>query len=243
MGDINIDTQDSQHLAYNKLASFCDVFGLSNLVTTKTCFTKSHSSSIDVILTNKPRSILKTSVFETGLSDCHGLVVTLMKAVVARLKPKIIKYRSYKRFDPEKFLRDVKQAPFEYHTNNPDTSYEHMTSTFRNLVQKHAPLKSTVQRGNSAPFMTPELNRAIYTRSRLKKKVNKNPTNENKAKFKKQRNKCVAIRRKAIKNHFKEATKNGLISNQAFWDLVKPFLSNKGALVGSDISIVIIAKS
>ena len=238
MGDINIDTQDSQHPGYNKLSSFCDVFGLSNLVTTKTCFTKSHSSSIDVILTNKPRSFLNTSVFETGLSDCHGLVITLMKAVVARLKPKIIRYRSYKRFDPKKFLQDVKKAPFEYHTNNPDKTYDNITNTFRNLVEKHAPLKSKVQRGNSAPFMTPELNRAIYTRSRLKKKFNKNPTNENKTKFKKQRNKCVSIRRKAIKNHFKKATENGLLSNQAFWDLVKPFLSNKGALVGSDISIV-----
>ena len=29
-----------------------------------------------------------------------------------------------------------------------------------------------------------------------------------------------------------------MLSNQAFWDLVKPFLSNKGAPVGSDISIV-----
>ena len=238
MGDINIDTQDSQHPGYNKLASFCDVYGLSNLVTTKTCFTKSHSSSIDVILTNKPRSFLKTSVFETGLSDFHGLVITLMKAVAARLKPKLIRYRSYKRFDPKKFLQDVKNAPFENHTNNPDKSYDNMTSIFRNLVEKHAPLKSKVLRGNSAPFMTPELNRAIYTRSRLKKKYNKNPTDEKKTKFKKQRNKCVAIRRKAIINHFKKATKNGLISNQAFWDLVKPFLSNKGALVGSDIPIV-----
>ena len=109
MGDINIDTQDSQHLKYNKLASFCDVFGLSNLVTTKTCLTNSHSSSIDVILTNKLRSFLKTSLFETGLSDCHGLVMTFMKAVVARLKPKIIRYRSYKRFDPKKFLQGVKK--------------------------------------------------------------------------------------------------------------------------------------
>ena len=45
-------------------------------------------------------------------------------------------------------------------------------------------------------------------------------------------------REKQSKNHFKKATENGLLSNQAFWDLVKPFLSNKGALVGSDISIV-----
>ncbi len=40
------------------------------------------------------------------------------------------------------------------------------------------------------------------------------------------------------KNHFKSATDNGLISDKAFWDLVKPFLSNKGVLVGSEISVV-----
>ena len=56
--------------------------------------------------------------------------------------------------------------------------------------------------------MTPELNRVIYNRSSLKKKYNKNPTYENKTKFKKQRNKCVALPRKAIKNHFRKATKN-----------------------------------
>ena len=70
-------------------------------------------------------------------------------------------------------LQDVKKAPFEYHTNNPDKSYDHMTSTFRNLVEKHAPLKSKAKKGNSAPFMTPELNRAIYTRSRLKRSLTK----------------------------------------------------------------------
>ena len=68
--------------------------------------------------------------FETGLSDCHGLVMTLMKAVVARLKPKIIRYRGYKRFDPKKFLQDVKKAPFVYHMNNPDKTYDNMTSSY-----------------------------------------------------------------------------------------------------------------
>ena len=69
MGDINIDTLNKQDTGYNRIVSFCDVFGLSNLVTAKTCFTKNTSSSIDVILTNRPRCFQKTSVFETGISD------------------------------------------------------------------------------------------------------------------------------------------------------------------------------
>ena len=33
-----------------------------------------------------------------------------------------------------------------------------------------------------------------------------------------------------MKSHFKKATKNGTMSHKEFWDLVKPFLSNKGDL-------------
>ena len=82
MGDINIDTQNKTDPGFDKLISFCDMFGLSNLVTSKTCFTKYHSSSIDVILTNRPRSFQKTAVFETGLSDYHGFVATTMKQTI-----------------------------------------------------------------------------------------------------------------------------------------------------------------
>ena len=92
--------------------------------------------------------------------------------------------------------------------------------------------------GNSAPFVTRELKKAIYTRTRLKNKFNKFPTNLNERNYKKQRNKCVSLRKKAIKQHFKKVTAGGLISNSDFWNLVKPFLSNKGGLVGDDISLV-----
>ena len=239
MGDINVDTQNKTDPGFDKLVSFCDVFGLSNIVTSKTyCFTKSHSSSIDVILTNRPRSFQKTSVFETGLSDYHGLVATTMKSTVPRLKPKEIKYRSYKKFAPENFLSDVKHAQFECDGANSDKSYDHLTNTFRNIVDKHATIKTKFLRGNDAPFMNPELRKAMYTRARLKRRLNKRPSKQNEVAFKKQRNCCVTLRKNAIKNHFKRVTSNGLMSNKAFWDLVKPFLSNKGVLAGTDISLV-----
>ena len=150
--------------------SFCDIYGLSNLVKDKTCSTKGHSSSIDVLLTNKPRCFQHTSVFETGLSDFHGLVSTLMKTHIPRLKPKVIKYRSYKKFDPASFLQDVKNTDFKVDSNDADLSYRNLLSAFRKLVDKHAPLKTRAQRGNTAPFMNLQLQTAIYARSRLKKK-------------------------------------------------------------------------
>ena len=50
MGDINIDTHDKKHPGYNKLKSFCDALGLSNLVTGKTCFSNQYQSSMYVCM-------------------------------------------------------------------------------------------------------------------------------------------------------------------------------------------------
>ena len=44
--------------------------------------------------------------------------------------------------------------------------------------------------------------------------------------------------RKPLRIFFRKVTSNGLMSNNALWDLVKPFLSNKGGLTGTDISLV-----
>ena len=96
-------------------------------------------------------------------------------------------------------------------------------------------MKTKFLRGNNAPFMNPELKKAIYTRSRFK---NKYPSKQNEKIYKKQRNKCVALRKKAIKNYFKKVTSKSLMSSKAFWDLVKPVLSHKGGLTGTDISLV-----
>ena len=49
----------------------------------------------------------------------------------------------------------------------------------------HAPLKKKMLKGNQAPFLTKELRKEIYTRSKLKNKYNRNPTEENKAIYKK----------------------------------------------------------
>ena len=137
------------------------------------------------MLTNRPRSFQNTLVTETGLSDHHLMISSFLKAHLVRLKPKIISYRSYKKFDEKSFLTDVQKANFEFDPRNPDRNYENLTKTFGEIVNKHAPLKQKVLRGNEAPFMNRKFKRAIYKRSFLKNKWNKNPTGENKTSWKK----------------------------------------------------------
>ena len=92
---------------------------------------------------------------------------------------------------PKIFFSDLKLANFGA-PDDPDQAYNDFVCTFRKLVDKHASLKTKVLRGNTAPFMTRELKKGIYTRTRLQKKYKKNLTKENELKFKRQRNKCVS---------------------------------------------------
>ena len=59
---------------------------------------------------------------------------------------------------------------------DPNQNYQSLLKTFLTIVNKHAPLKRKIARGNQTPFMTKEFQKAIYTRSGLKNKMNKNPT-------------------------------------------------------------------
>ena len=58
MGDLNIDINSSGN-GFNMLDQFCNLFCLSQLIKSPTCFTSNHNSTIDFIMTNKPKVLLK----------------------------------------------------------------------------------------------------------------------------------------------------------------------------------------
>ena len=107
-----------------------------------------------------------------------------MRAHVPRLRPKIIKDRSYKSFDAEIFREEVKGLVFGCDVDDPDRLYDNLTANFTSTLNKHAPMKTKILRGNDAPFMNKELKKAIYVRSRKKNRFDKDPCNENRVKFK-----------------------------------------------------------
>ena len=89
MGDFNIDVTD-RGVEFHKLDKFCDLFNLTNLITSPTCFTKTQRSTTDLILKNKGSCFQKTKVTEIVLSDFHKLISTFLRSQFCRLKPKKI---------------------------------------------------------------------------------------------------------------------------------------------------------
>ena len=104
-----------------------------------------------------------------------------MKSHFSRLKPKIIHYCNFKRFDEQTFIADVKNADFSVETDDPNENYVGLTNTLSLIVEKHAPLKKKMEE-----TMLLLLQR-IYTRSRLESKFIKNPSEVNEELYKRQR--------------------------------------------------------
>ena len=128
MGDFNIDIK-CKGVVSNNLSDFYDLFHLTN-IKSDTCFTKTHTSLIDLILTNKPSSFNKTLVSETGVSDYHKMITTFLKLHFSRLRPKVIAYRNYKKFHEEKCLNDLKETNIIMNEKDPNQNYQYLTKTF-----------------------------------------------------------------------------------------------------------------
>ena len=171
MGDINVDMSSLNELNVNyySVNEFCDIF---TLIKQTTCLTPTakHPSLIDIILTNRPKSFKNSVAIETGLSDHHKMVVTVLKYHFVRIQPKTIQYRDYHQFSPDAFIADLIQRNLNslpVSILDPNKAYAEFCDIFKTILDKHAPLKSKVLSGNHAPFITKELSKGIMTRSKV----------------------------------------------------------------------------
>ena len=97
---------------------FCCSYNLTSMVNKATCYKNPDKPTcIDLILTNCPGSFQNSCVVETGLSDFHKMVVTVMKTSYRKSQPKIIHYRNYKNFSNDIF-RDSLQKIFPQNLGN-----------------------------------------------------------------------------------------------------------------------------
>ena len=62
------------------------------------------------------------------------------------------------------------------------------------MEEEHIPLKKKTLRENHAVFITNDLRKTIFTRSRLENNFIESPSEKNKNVYKIQRGKCVSIR-------------------------------------------------
>ena len=100
LGDFNMDPSHTQ------LSAFMEHYNYYNLIKNNTCF-KGDGSCIDLILTNRKYCFKNTSSFETGISDHHHLIYSMLKTTFEKEESKKVTYRNYKQFQWENFEKDL----------------------------------------------------------------------------------------------------------------------------------------
>ena len=73
LGDFNMTTENS------KLQDLMDAFCLENLIKKPTCFKSTVPTTIDLIATDQKSLFMKSSAYESGLSDFHKLTTTMLR--------------------------------------------------------------------------------------------------------------------------------------------------------------------
>ena len=190
-----------------------------NLIKGHTCF-KGKISLIDPILTNKKFSFKNIQSFETGLSDHHHMVYTMLKTTFQKSQPKQLTYRNFKNFYFESFKNDLMENMVTC-----DGSYDEFDRKFTTVLNKHAPKKKKWLCGNQKPHINKTLRHEIMKRLKLKNKANKTKNPSDIKNYKKQRNYVVQLNKKAkleYSNNFDSSQEN-----KPFWVKCKLYFSNK----------------
>ena len=162
LGDFNM--QESETI----LCEFLNAYNAKNIIKNKTCFKSiENQSCVDLIITDKPGSFQHTNVFETGISDHHTLVTTVMKAKFTKTSPEYVHYCNYKNFNEQDFILELWG---KLEVDVVDTNYETFHNVYLNVLNKHALIKTKVIRGNQEPYITKPYRKAVRKRSELKTK-------------------------------------------------------------------------
>ena len=162
---------------------------------------------------------------ETGISDFHKMVVTVLNFFYKKQKTKIIHHRNYKTFKANLFKEELKNELLNIDINN--AQLFKFTSTVLSVLDKHAPIKRKYIRANNSAFMTKELRAAIMQRSKLRQKFLKERTNDSTHLYNRQRNLCASHLQKTKRDYFKQLNNKIISDNKKFWQTISPLFSEE----------------
>ena len=148
LGDFNAEVKN------NFLKEICDLYGMKSLIRVPTCYKKqTYPTCIDLMLTNSNRSFQNSCAIETGLSDFHKMIATVLKICFQKREAKVINYRDCRNFSNEEFRPQVLKDILKTTQSGDIVSYESFLSIFQQALDSRAPKKQKYVRSNHSPFI------------------------------------------------------------------------------------------
>ena len=220
IGDFNAEPTE------NAMEEFMKLYNLKNLIKEPTCYKNPDKPlCIDLILSNRSKSFHSPHIVETGISDFHKMIVSVMKIFFKKQKPNVIYYRDSKKFFNDQFRADFVDELMK--GNIKISRLDIFTGTALQILGKYAPMKQKIIRANEPPFMNRSIKKEVMNRSRLKNKFLKENSEEDRLAYNKQRNLCTGLLLKEKKAYFENLDSSRITDNKTFWKTIKPMFSKK----------------
>ena len=159
LGDFNLEPGD---IAF---ASLIQDHSLYNTTKHPTCFKSSKCRCIDFIFTNRKHSFMHSKSFETGFSDHHHMIYTILMTTYIKLPQKKNICQEYKNWSQMLFEDELRRKLILSYPSE----HGNLESIVVKALETNAPTKIRIARANNKPHVTKELRRAMTRRSRLKK--------------------------------------------------------------------------
>ena len=118
---------------------------MNNLIKEKTFFKTTSGTSVDIMLTNRPRSVHKAGIIKTGFRDHRKLILNFFNLFLKTTTEK--HNRNDKKFDKNEFLFELDQKLLKgemYSTHN--GMFTKFTNVFKSTLDKHTSSVTKIQK-------------------------------------------------------------------------------------------------
>ena len=151
---------------------------------------------LDHVWTNIPGKL--SQVHTKLIGSDHKLLFVVRYCKVVSENTRYIRKRSYKKFDPQSFLSQVKKISWWdiYVAEDPDEAIQHFTTKINDILDKMAPIKVFQSRSKYCPWLSEQTKHLLKLRNEAQQRYSREKTDYNYEKFKKLRNRATNQLRK-----------------------------------------------
>ena len=233
LGDINIDLLKEDDAKRNNYLNNFFEFNFIPGITLPTRITHHSATLLDHIFIKTPKKLIQNKCSSgnliTDISDhLSNFSIIDIKAPYIKDRPFI---RLFTQKNIDKFNESISSeqpliTPNEI--TDTDTSFDILSKNYLNLFDKYFPyVKMSKKESKNKPHITKGIKISIRTRNKLYKKYINNPTEVNKAAWKRFRNKTNEMIKRAESLYYKSILNKHNNSSKNLWSTFGKILNNK----------------
>ena len=182
-------------------------------------------SGLDHFYSNHPEKLSDVQAHYRGGSD-HKLIFAIRYTKSAVSKPRMIRKRSYRDFEPAKFLESVRNLSWWdiYSCNNVEEAVTKISEKLTIILDKMAPIKNIQVRTKYAPWMSQNTKNKMNERDEAQKKAADTKSNDDWLRYKVLRNSVNTILKSEKKRWQETKLENFGNDSSTVWKNLKLWL-------------------